>query len=207
MIGIVDYRMGNLLSVFNAVEMCGEDAIICETPGMLADVDRVILPGVGAFGDMMENLKKFGYLSALEEAVFNDRKPFLGICLGMQALARSSGEHGSHKGLGWIDAEIVRLDPEDKSLRIPHVGWNDLIYRKESPLFAGLPESPDFYFVHSFFMKCANEEDMDAYCEYGGKVTAAVRKDNIFATQFHPEKSQEYGLRILENFLEWEPEV
>lgn len=207
MIGIVDYRMGNLLSVFNAVEMCGEDAVICEAPSMLTDVERIILPGVGAFGDMMGNLEKYGFLSTLEEAVFNDKKPFLGICLGMQALARSSEEHGIHKGLGWIKADIVRLNPEDRSLRIPHMGWNNLVYNKESPLLVGIPKNQDFYFVHSFFMKCANEENVDAYCEYGGKITAAVRKENIFATQFHPEKSHEYGLRILKNFLEWEPEV
>ncbi|SDK53486.1 glutamine amidotransferase [Maridesulfovibrio ferrireducens] len=205
MIGIVDYGMGNLLSVFNAVEMCGEDVIICESPDSLKDVERIILPGVGAFGDMMSNLKKSGLIPTLEQAVFNEKKPFLGICLGMQALARSSEEHDKCNGLGWLDADIIKLAPSDASLRIPHVGWNSLTFKKNSPLFKGLPLNPDFYFVHSFFMRCDHEKDVDAYCEYGGKVTAAVRKDNIFATQFHPEKSQEYGLKVLENFLEWTP--
>jgi glutamine amidotransferase len=205
MIGIIDYGMGNLLSVYNALEMVGAEAKICQFPEELRDVERIILPGVGAFRDCMLNLKEKGWVEILEEVVFGKRKPILGICLGMQAMARRSFEGGEHEGLGWFDADVVRLQPDDSSLRVPQVGWNEVKYRQGSPLFSGLPLTPDFYFVHSYSMKCDRESDMEATCEYGSVVTAAVRKNNIFATQFHPEKSQNYGLTVLENFLKWNP--
>ncbi len=204
MIAIVDYGMGNLLSVFNALQMLGADAKVCREPEELAAAERVILPGVGAFGNCMENLKAKGWVAALDQARGRGL-PIFGICLGMQAMARRSFEFGEHAGLGWFDADVVRIKPEPASLRVPQIGWNDVSFRNGSPLFKGLGSPTDFYFVHSFFMKCDREPDVDATCDYGGTVTAAVRKDNVFASQFHPEKSQDHGLCVLENFLKWKP--
>jgi glutamine amidotransferase len=205
MVGIVDYGMGNILSVFHALEMVGARVKICGHPEELNEASRIVLPGVGAFRDCMANLKRNDFTEALHEAVFDQGKPILGICLGMQAMAQKSYEGGEYAGLGWIDAEVVRLHPADPSLRIPHVGWNEVSFENGSLLFSGLRSSSDFYFVHSFHMKCRNEMDVNAFCNYGGQFTAAVLKDNIFATQFHPEKSQDYGLRVLDNFLKWRP--
>jgi glutamine amidotransferase len=205
MVGIIDYGMGNLLSVFHAVETVGFDVKICRQPEELNELERLILPGVGAFRDCMKHLKQTGFAAALERAVLQQRKPILGICLGMQAMARRSFEGGEHAGLGWFAADVVRLQPADPSLRVPQVGWNQVQHRQAAPLFSSLPSPPEFYFVHSYFMKCDHEEDVLATCDYGGRVTAAVGRGNIFATQFHPEKSQEHGLRVLQNFLEWRP--
>lgn len=204
-IGIVDYGMGNLLSVYHAVEMVGGDPRICDHPANLREVDRIILPGVGAFRDCMCNLNGRGFTERLNDAVIRRGVPILGICLGMQAMARGSSEGGAHDGLGWIDAAVVKLEPRDSSLRVPQIGWNDVSYRSGSPLFCGEPPTPDFYFVHSYYMKCDHEGEVEAACDYGGAVTAAIRRDNIFATQFHPEKSQDHGLKLLENFLSWNP--
>jgi glutamine amidotransferase len=205
MVGIVDYGMGNLLSVQSAVEMAGAEPRICARPEELAEVERIILPGVGAFRDCVENLRRGGFVEALEEQVIQGGKPIFGICLGMQAMARTSEEGGLYRGLGWFEADVVRLQPDDLTLRVPQIGWNDVDYRRDSPLFAGEPAVVDFYFVHSYYMKCDRPEDVEGTCDYGGPVTAAVRKGNIFATQFHPEKSQDHGLKLLENFLAWKP--
>ena len=129
----------------------------------------------------------------------------MGICLGMQVMAEWGLEGGKYLGLGWIPGKAVRMTPDNPKLRVPHIGWNDVQYKNNSPLFAGLPKSPDFYFVHSYHYICKDKADVDATCEYGGTVSVALRKNNIFATQFHPEKSQDFGLRIIENFLDWEP--
>ena len=200
MIGIVDYGMGNLKSVFNAVEYCGGDVELCAFPEELEDKEKIILPGVGAFRDCMENLRNRGFVEVLNRIVLKEKRPILGICLGMQAMARKSFEFGEFEGLGWFEADVVRLSPSDSSLKVPQIGWNNISYKKH-PMFEGLPESPDFYFVHSFYMKCDSENDVAATCDYGMTVTAAVAKDNIFATQFHPEKSQDYGLKMIENFI------
>lgn len=205
MVGIIDYGMGNLLSVYNAFSLLGADVTICHQPEELDAVERIVLPGVGSFGDCMVNLARRGFVEALQESVVRQSKPIFGICLGMQVMARRGYEGGVHDGLGWFDAEVARIEPSDASLRVPHVGWNDIQFLQESPLFAGLPANPDFYFVHSYAMKCDGSEIVDATCDYGGTVTAAVRKNNIFATQFHPEKSQEYGQRLLQEFLRWNP--
>lgn len=205
MVGIIDYGMGNLLSVYHAFEWAGAKVKICKDPIDLKDVHRIVLPGVGAFRDCMNHLKERNFVEGLHEAVFHKGKPIFGICLGMQAMARKSFEGGEFLGLGWFDADVVHLQPSVSSFRVPHVGWNEVKYIRESPLFSGLPVSPDFYFVHSYYMKCDNGVHVDAFCDYGGSVTAAVRKKNIFATQFHPEKSQDYGLKIIENFLKWNP--
>lgn len=205
MIGIIDYGMGNLLSVFNAFDYSGADVKICHGPEEVGQCEKIVLPGVGAFEDCMRNLRKLNFIEALNDFTFTKKRPVLGICLGMQAMAKKSYEFGEHVGLGWFDAEVIRIMPTDPTLRVPHVGWNEITYRNESPLLKGLPEHPDFYFVHSYSMKCKDIGDIDATVEYGGTYTAAVRKGNIFATQFHPEKSQDYGLKIIDNFLNWLP--
>jgi imidazole glycerol-phosphate synthase subunit HisH len=205
MVGIIDYGMGNLLSVYHAVEMAGADVQICREPEELDDAERLILPGVGAFRDCIMNLTQKGFVEALQESVIRKGTPILGICLGMQVMARRSLEGGEFHGLGWYEADVVRLTPDDASLRVPHTGWNDVTYRSGSVLFANLPPMPDFYFVHSYYMACDRPEDIEATCDYGGIFTAAVRKANIFATQFHPEKSQDYGMCVLKNFLKWRP--
>ncbi len=205
MIGIVDYGMGNLLSVFHAFESLGADVCICTSPDELPACERIVLPGVGAMVDCMARLNQSGFTDALHETVRDGGRPFLGICLGMQATARRSFEGVETPCLGWFDADVVRLTPNQPDLNVPHVGWNDTRYRPGTPCFERLPEAPDFYFVHSFHMQCRNEDDVVATCDYGGPVTAAVCRDNILATQFHPEKSQQYGLQLLENFLTWSP--
>jgi glutamine amidotransferase len=205
MIGIVDHGMGNLLSVYHAVDMAGGEPRICARPEELSDVERILLPGVGSFAQCVMNLRERGFVEALEENVVRKGKPFFGICLGMQVLARRGFEGGEHAGLGWFEGEVVVLKPSDPTLRVPQIGWNTVHYLKESPLFKGLPAEPDFYFVHSYAMRPQEDSVVDGTCEYGGTITVAVRRDNIFASQFHPEKSQEFGLRVLENFLTWNP--
>lgn len=205
MVGVIDYGMGNLFSVQHALQMVGAVVRICRNPAELDDVERIVLPGVGAFRDCIANLEMKGFVEALKRSVGEKGKPLFGICLGMQVLARKSFEGGEYQGLGWFEADVVRLAPGDPALRVPQIGWNDLEYRSDSPLFKGVPAKADFYFVHSYYMKCDEPNDVDAVCDYGGPVTAAVRKNNVFATQFHPEKSQDYGLKILENFLRWNP--
>lgn len=206
MIGIVDYGMGNLYSVQNAIQYLGVPVRICQNPKDLCDCERLVLPGVGAFRDCMISLKQRGFVTALNEAILQQHKPIMGICLGMQAMAKRSFENGEYTGLGWFNADVIRLQPVSSSLRVPQIGWNDVRYRTGSPLFAGLPLAPDFYFVHSYYMKCADASDVMATCEYGDiDVTAAIYRNNIFAIQFHPEKSQDYGLTVLQNFIEWSP--
>jgi glutamine amidotransferase len=203
MIAIVDYGMGNLLSVFHALEMIGSDPKICTNPDELKDAKRIILPGVGAFRDCIHSLRALGFVDALEKEVIRKGKPLLAICLGLQVLGRRSFEGGEYEGFGWFEADVVRLEPVDRALRVPQIGWNDVSYRSGSPLFAGVLPHADFYFVHSYHLRCDAAEDVEASCDYGGPVTAAVRKHNIFATQFHPEKSQDFGLRVLDNFVKW----
>lgn len=205
MIGIIDYGMGNLLSVRNALEALGTESRVCTSPVELSGIRRIILPGVGAFRDCMRNLARSGFIDALNVAVVRERRPFLGICLGMQAIAQRSFEGGEYEGLGWIDADVVRLCPSELGLRVPHIGWNEISYRKDSPLFSGLPLTPDFYFVHSYALQCRDAEVIEATSDYGGAYPAAIRKGNLFATQFHPEKSQSHGLTVLRNFLRWNP--
>lgn len=205
MIGIVDYGSGNLLSVTNALAMIGAEARLCSTPAQLREAERIILPGVGAFGNCAKSLRERGFDEALDELAVGQQRPILGICVGMQLMARKSFEGGDHAGLGWLDAEVVRLVPSPETLRVPQIGWNDIEYRADCPLFSGLPLKTDLYFVHSYWMDCGDELDAAAWCDYGGRITAAVMRGNIAGTQFHPEKSQDIGLRILENFVRWKP--
>jgi len=205
MVGIIDYGMGNLLSVFHAVEAVGFDAMFCHTQEDVETCDHLILPGVGAFGDCLRNLKETGFIEVLNEHVIRRARPTLGICLGMQAMAGRSFEGGETPGLGWFDADVVRLTPQDTALRVPQIGWNSVTFPHEHPVCAGIPQDADFYFVHSYWVRCADPGTVLGVCDYGGPVTAAIARDNIVATQFHPEKSQEHGLRLLENFLQWRP--
>ena len=199
---IVDYELGNLRSVAGAVEKVGHNALVSSQVEDLQNADKLILPGVGAFGDGMANLHRLGLVEPLSRLVLEQGKPILGICLGSQLLARESSEFGHHEGLGWVDATVVKIDTGDEALRIPHVGWNELIQVKKSSLLEGISEDALFYYVHSFQVKCEDARLVTGECEYGTRLTAVFEKDNIFATQFHPEKSQLDGLRLLKNFLE-----
>jgi len=201
-IAIIDYGMGNVRSLMNALEYVGEDAVITDDVGLMAEADRLVLPGVGAFGDAMAAIRARGLREPLTRFALEARKPILGVCLGMQLFARSSSEHGLHEGLGWLDAEIEPLEVAPPA-KVPHVGWNELDFAPDDWLFKGVPRGQtDYYFVHSFQMVCADEGDRIATCDHGGTVTAAVRRGNLVATQFHPEKSQDNGIQLLQNWME-----
>lgn len=206
MIGVIDYGRGNLLSVTNALDSIGEDVTLVTNPDDLQVCDRIVLPGVGAFPAGMRALQDSGLIDALTENVVNNGKPFLGICLGMQLLAEIGHEKADTPGLGWVNAKISALSPSDPSLKLPHVGWNDTAPVPDSPLFKNLGRTPVFYYVHSYALTPTDgDEHAEAWCDYGGKFVASVRKDNIAATQFHPEKSQDIGLRFLMNWVDWNP--
>jgi glutamine amidotransferase len=200
-IGIIDYGMGNIQSVLNAFEYLGKDARPVRTAEEIAGAERIVLPGVGAFGVGMENLRAQGLVEALQHGVVERRKPFLGICLGMQLICRESFEFGHFQGLGWIDAAVRRFEP-DLGIRIPHVGWNNLIIKRRSALLESREDGPDAYFVHSYYVDAEEPCDVAATCLYGREFAALLEKGNIFAAQFHPEKSQEAGLRMLARFAE-----
>jgi glutamine amidotransferase len=202
MIAIIDYGMGNLGSITKALQFVGADVVLTEDPSVAAEAERLVLPGVGAFGDGMKNLRERGFIPVLEDAM-QKRKPFLGVCLGMQLLAKKSYEFGEHEGLDWIDAEVKKLEVP-APLKVPHVGWNTVEWKSEHPLLSG-PKQSDFYFVHSYHLVLADESRVIGTTNHGGAIVAAVAWDNIFATQFHPEKSQKDGLKILENFFHWQP--
>jgi len=203
MIAVVDYGAGNLRSVVNAFETIGTKISVVKDPDELARASAIVLPGVGAFGDCMEAIRRQKLVEPLEELVFSQKLPYLGICLGMQFLAEESLEKGRHRGLGWIRGKVELMSPDDGNFRIPHMGWNDISYSETCPLFEGLDEKPVFYFVHSYHLVVTEDKGdcVTASCWHGLTVTAAVQKDNIFGVQFHPEKSQENGLKLLENFI------
>lgn len=200
MIAIVDYRVGNLQSVINAFEMFGKKAKLESDPEKLKEYDRIILPGVGAFGDAMESLRKTGMKEAVIEYV-KSGKYLLGICLGMQLLLKVSYEFGEHKGLGLIDGEVEKFNISkcEKLLKIPHMGWNELHVKRKSPLFSDLQDSFYLYFVHSYHVTC-KEENIIGKSQYGYNFASAIQKNNIIGLQPHPEKSHENGLKILKNF-------
>lgn len=202
MVVIIDYGLGNLRSVAGAVEKVGYQPCISSEIEEIKRADKLILPGVGAFGDGIKNIRELGLIEPLSELVIKQGRPILGICLGAQLLARESYEFGHHEGLGWIDASVIKIESNGSSLRIPHVGWNHMIQVRDSILFEGIPNEALFYYVHSFHIRCANHEIVIGECDYGGRLTAAFQCRNIYATQFHPEKSQLYGLRLLKNFLD-----
>ena len=200
MVAIIDYGLGNLRSVAGAVAKVGFEARITSDVNELKSAEKLILPGVGAFADGMKNLRERGLVEPLTQMVAHEKKPILGICLGAQLLTKSSEEFGHHEGLGWIDASVMRLNPQG-GLRVPHVGWNDLFQVRPSVLFEGIPNGALFYYVHSFHIVCNDPKLVIGECEYGMRVTAAVQSGSIYATQFHPEKSQLHGLQMLKNFL------
>jgi imidazole glycerol-phosphate synthase subunit HisH len=214
-VAIVDYGSGNLHSAAKAFERAakdldlGEPIIVTRDAATVASADRVVLPGVGAFADCRRGLDAVdGMTAALEEAVRKKGRPFFGICVGMQLLAERGREYEVTEGLGWIAGEVDRITPSDPSLKIPHMGWNTLNVVRSHPLLEGLPLGPEgrhAYFVHSYALKPAQQSDLVADADYGGAVTAIVARDNIFGTQFHPEKSQKFGLALITNFLKWKP--
>ena len=198
---IIDYGMGNLLSVQRAFEKCGLDAVIIDNPLELREAEYIVLPGVGAFPDAMENLKKNGWTEELERAVIEKETPLLGICLGMQLLADKSYEVRECQGLGYIPGEIVRFVPETGNERIPHVGWNDIINKQEQPILDGIEDGTNFYFVHSYHFNAKRPENVVTVTPYCGEFVSVVIRDNIVGTQFHPEKSQKAGFKLIKNFL------
>lgn len=199
MTAIIDYDAGNIKSVEKALLTLGETACVTRDPNVILSADRVILPGVGAFGDAMEKIRSYGLEEVIRKVVA-DKIPFLGICLGLQLMFEKSDESKGIKGLGLLKGEILRI-PENQELKIPHIGWNSLTFPNRGRLFHGIPENAYVYFVHSYYLKAQEEEIVTAATEYGISIHASVEKDNLFACQFHPEKSSDVGLMILKNFI------
>jgi glutamine amidotransferase len=200
MIAVVDYEMGNLRSVQKALERLGATAVVTRDPGVIADAAAAVLPGVGAFGMCMENLERFGLVQPVKDFVASGR-PFLGVCVGMQILFEESEEFGATAGLGLLPGRVVRFAPDPEGARkVPQMGWNTLRVRRRAPHLAGIPEDAYVYFVHSYYVVPGDESLVAATTDYGGPFASAVWRDNLFATQFHPEKSQAVGLRLLANF-------
>jgi glutamine amidotransferase len=197
---IIDYGMGNLRSVFNAFHQVGSEATISRDPNDLRKATKIVLPGVGAFGDAMKNLTEMGFLDVLHDEVKHKGKPFLGICLGMQLLATTGTEHGHCQGFDWIPGKVVRIEGEKSGVRIPHIGWNDVRLVKREGLYRNLSDPQAFYFVHSYVLVPDDESVISGMCEYGDNFVASIEKDNIYAIQFHPEKSHKIGLNVLKNF-------
>ncbi len=214
-VAIIDYGSGNLHSAAKAFERAaregGSELAIKVTarPEDVADADRIVLPGVGAFADCKRGLEDVpGMIDALEEAVQERGKPFLGICVGLQLMAERGLEHGVTPGLGWIKGEVRAIAPSDPDLKVPHMGWNTLRVVRANPLLEGIPTGEGglhAYFVHSYHLVPEVKDDLVASTDYGGPITAFVAKDNMAGTQFHPEKSQKLGLALIANFLRWKP--
>ncbi len=198
MIAVIDYDAGNLKSVEKALSYLGEEAVVTREFKEILAADKVILPGVGAFGEAMERLKQYELDKVIREAV-QRKKPFLGICLGLQLLFAGSEENGGVEGLHILDGEIVKI-PAKPGLKIPHIGWNSLHLQNQGRLFAGIEEGAFVYFVHSYYLRAEKEKIVKASTEYGVRIHASVEEDNVFACQFHPEKSSSVGLQILRNF-------
>jgi len=209
---VIDYGSGNLRSAAKALARAAHDSgfggevKVTASPEDVAGASHIVLPGVGAFADCMNGLKALpGMVEALTREVRHRHKPFLGICVGMQLLASRGLEHGVHEGLGWLAGDVKRLEPADRTLKIPHMGWNEIRVERAHPLFAGIESGAHVYFVHSFCFEPADRDVVGLTADYGGPLVAAVVRGNIAGTQFHPEKSQEAGLRLLANFLHWIP--
>ena len=210
---IIDYGSGNLRSAAKAFERAAADAtpaepvLVTDEPERVRRAKRIVLPGVGAFADCKAGLSaREGMIEALEDAVLRRGVPFLGICVGMQLMARVGHEHGEHEGLGWIDGEVAPLAPGDRELKVPHMGWNDLAVADDGhPILKGLDGGSHAYFVHGYGLTCRQAGEVFATVDYGGPVTAVAGRDNMVGTQFHPEKSQAVGLTVIGNFLRWRP--
>ncbi|MET4805863.1 imidazole glycerol phosphate synthase subunit HisH [Limibacillus sp. MBR-115] len=212
-VAVIDYGSGNLRSAAKALERAARDrglgmeVVVTSEPDVVRKADRVVLPGVGAFADCRRGLDALsGMMDAVQEAAMVQAKPFLGICVGMQLMASVGREHRDTAGFDWIAGEVVALCPADRALKIPHMGWNELVIdRPDHPVLGGLAEGTHVYFVHSYHLLPKDPALRLARVDYGGSVTAVVGRDNIIGTQFHPEKSQAAGLHLLGNFLEWKP--
>ena len=202
MIAVIEYDAGNLKSVEKALLSLGEEVLVTRDRQELLHADKVILPGVGHFGDAMEKLRSFGLVDVVKE-IAQSGKPFLGICLGLQLLFERSEEAPGVEGLGILKGEILRI-PDDRGLKVPHIGWNSLKLQNQGRLFRGLEEEPYVYFVHSYYLKAAEPQIVKAVTEYGVRIDASVEQGNVFACQFHPEKSSRTGLAILNNFSKLE---
>ena len=199
MIAIIDYGMGNLFSVEKAFKKLGADVLVTSDKNIIANAEKAVLPGVGAFGDCMKNLQEYQLIDAIKDYA-SSGKPLLGICLGLQLMFEQSAESHGIKGLGIFKGTVKKINAP--ALKIPHMGWNDLCLGTSTPLLNGLPLNPYVYFVHSYQAVPEDEKIITAYCMYGEKVTAAVGRENVQAVQFHPEKSSNVGMRILQNFVE-----
>ena len=211
-VALIDYGSGNLRSAEKALARAADEGatghriVVTSDPAAVMAAERVVLPGVGAFADCMRGVSSIpGMVDALEETVLNKGVPFLGICVGMQLLAEWGREHGDHRVLGCIPGDVVRLEPAEPSLKVPHMGWNSLSLQQPHALFEGMADGTDVYFVHSYYIRPANAADILATTDYAGSIPAVVGRDNIAGTQFHPEKSQAEGLAFLQRFLNWRP--
>jgi len=214
-VAIIDYGSGNLHSAAKAFERAAREGqaaseiLVTADAKLVAAADRIVLPGVGAYADCKAGLAAVdGMIETIEEVVIRKGRPFLGICVGMQLMATRGLEFGETAGLGWIGGDVTAIEPADATLKIPHMGWNTLDVRNDHPLLAGIATGPNglhAYFVHSFHLKAANQRNVLAETDYGGPVTAMVGRDNMAGTQFHPEKSQTLGLKLIANFLAWRP--
>lgn len=211
---VVDYGSGNLRSVARAFERASSELVeeiqvlVSEDPKDIAAADRVVLPGVGAYGECLRGVAAVpGLREALETFAIREARPFLGICVGMQLMADTGVEHGTHQGFGWIGGQVSSLTPADKALKTPHMGWNELEFCRSHPVLEDLrlAPPPHAYFVHSYAMSVTNQQDLVATTDYGGPVTAMIARDNLIGTQFHPEKSQAFGLGLITGFLKWKP--
>ena len=210
-VALIDYGSGNLRSAEKALARVaaeggtGYEIVVTADPAQVDSAERIVLPGVGAFADCMHGVSSIpGMIDVLEDKVLKRGTPFLGICVGMQLLASVGREHGDHKGLGWLEGEVVHLTPKDPTLKIPHMGWNALSISATHPMTREM-NSSDVYFVHSYCIRPSNRAHVLATTDYGGEIAAIVGRDNIIGTQFHPEKSQATGLAFLERFLTWRP--
>ncbi|MFD2204859.1 imidazole glycerol phosphate synthase subunit HisH [Kiloniella antarctica] len=209
---IIDYGSGNLRSAAKAYERAARESglntpvLVTSDPEAVLTADHIVLPGVGAFADCWRGLNATtGMIEALHEQVIQKGKPFMGVCVGMQLMASVGREYKDCEGLGWIPGEVIKMDPEDQNLKIPHMGWNELKVLKKHPVLDGLEDGTHIYFVHSYHYVAENKEHVLAEVNYGHEITAVVSKDNMIGTQFHPEKSQEAGLKLFANFLKWKP--
>ena len=212
LVALIDYGSGNLRSAEKALARAaaehatGHEIVVTDKADVAAKAERIVLPGVGAFADCMRGLKAVpGMVDALADAVKKRGVPFLGICVGMQLLASVGREFGDHAGLGWIEGDVVHMTPKDATLKVPHMGWNELRFEPSHPLFEGVAPNAHAYFVHSYVIEPRDKRDVLATADYGGAFAASVGRNNIVGTQFHPEKSQATGLQLLANFLRWRP--
>lgn len=201
MVVIIDYGMGNLHSISKALETVGADVLVTSNHQDLTQANHIVLPGVGSFAQGIRHLSELNFIDTLYEQVMVQKKPFLGICLGMQLIAKTGQEHGVNYGLGWLEAKVVGFNHNSKEFKVPHIGWNDVEFVKDSPLFKGLKSPTAFYFVHSYHFVPSDLGIITGLCDYGGQFAASVSLGNIHLVQFHPEKSQRDGLQVLENFL------